>query len=66
MPKGTVKTKADERRWRECTASVKKAHPKLSTKSDRFYSMVMGCFQRRKHKLGGRKVSVVRKKKKSW
>ena len=48
MPIGVVKTAKDERYWRECKASVRKSHPKLKTDSDRFYSIVMGCFKRRK------------------
>lgn len=50
MPKGVVKSKKDESRWSECKASVKKAHPDMSTKNDRFYAMVMGCFKKRKGK----------------
>ena len=66
MPVSVVKTKADERRWSECKASVAKSHPKWSKSGSRFYSAVMGCFQRRKHGLGGRKGSIVSKKKKSY
>ena len=66
MPTSVVKTKTDERYWSECKKSVRKSHPKWSTSGDKFYSAVMGCFQRRKHGLGGRKTKVVSKKKKSY
>ena len=57
-PVNVVKTEEDERHWSECKASVRKAHPELSDKDDRFYAMVMGCFKRRK----GHGTTVVTKR----
>lgn len=48
MPTNVVRNKKDESRWSECKKSVRKSHPDLSTDDDRFYALVMGCFQRRK------------------
>ena len=66
MPISVVKTAKDEKRWAECRKSVAKSHPKWGKTGSRFYAAVMGCFQRRKHRIGGRKVKVVTKKKKSY
>jgi len=48
MPANVVKTAKDEERWKECKASVSKSHPDLDENDDRYYALVMGCFQRRK------------------
>lgn len=47
MP-GVVKTPADERRWNNAKAAVKKSYPELKGKGDKFYRLVMHVFQRMK------------------
>lgn len=48
MPHVAIKTKKDERYWRQAKSSVKKNYPEVKVGSDRYYRIVMGIVKKRK------------------
>jgi len=45
MPRGVVKTKAQEKYWGRAKAQARKQYPYISEDSDRFYKIVMHIYK---------------------